>query len=179
MKAKIEKIVSSIVLGQDIDIEEFANSVEGVENPKRFPGVILRIDHPKLAMLIFRTGKIICSGARSRDDIEIAVQKLLKKFREANVVIKTKPKIEIQNIVASSNLNFKVNLDALAMECENTEYEPEQFPGLIFRLDDPKTVMLVFRSGKIIVTGAKTPGEADVAADMTRNIIKKTKAVIS
>jgi transcription initiation factor TFIID TATA-box-binding protein len=178
MKAKIENIVSSIVLGQDIDLEGFANSVEGVENPKRFPGVIFRLDRPKLAMLIFRTGKVICSGARSKDDIEIALQRLLKKLREADIEIKAKPKIEIQNIVASSSLNFRVNLDVLAMECENTEYEPEQFPGLIFRLNEPKTVMLVFRSGKIIVTGAKTPREADMAAELTRDIIKKTSAVI-
>jgi len=178
MKAKIENIVSSILLGQDINLEEFANSVEGIENPKRFPGVIFRVSQPKLAMLIFRTGKVICSGARSRDEIEIAVQKLLKKFRKANIEIKAKPKIEIQNIVASSSLNFRVNLDVLAIECENTEYEPEQFPGLIFRLDEPKTVMLVFRSGKIIVTGAKTPRDADIAAETTRNIIKKTNAVI-
>ncbi len=178
MKAKIENIVSSIVLGQDIDIVGLANSVAEIENPKRFPGVIFRLSQPKLAMLIFRTGKIICSGARSRDDIEIALQKLLTKFREAGIEIKAKPKIEIQNIVASSNLNFRVNLDALAIECDNTEYEPEQFPGLILRLDEPKTVMLVFRSGKIIVTGAKTQGDADRAAELTREIIKKTNATI-
>ncbi len=178
MKAKIENIVSSIVLGQDIDLAHFASSVEGIENPKRFPGVIFRITQPKLAMLIFRTGKVICSGARSRGDIDAAVQKLLKKFREADIIIKAEPTIEIQNIVASSNLHFKVNLDILAMECDNTEYEPEQFPGLIFRLKEPKTVMLVFRSGKIIVTGAKTPRAATMAAETTRSLIKKTSAVI-
>jgi transcription initiation factor TFIID TATA-box-binding protein len=178
MKAKIENIVSSIVLGQNIDLEKLASSVDGIENPKRFPGVIFRIDSPKLAMLIFRTGKVICSGARSREDIDVAVQKLLKKFREAGIKIKAEPQIEIQNIVASSSLNFRVNLDILATECDNTEYEPEQFPGLIFRLDEPKTVMLVFRSGKIIVTGAKTPKAADLAAETTRTIIKKTTAVI-
>ena len=178
MKAKIENIVSSIVLGQDIDLEEFASSVEGIDNPRRFPGVIFRMTQPKLAMLIFRTGKVICSGARSKEEIDIAVQKLLKKFREANIIIKATPKIEIQNIVASSNLNFRVNLDVLAIECDNTEYEPEQFPGLIFRLDDPKTVMLVFRSGRIIVTGAKTPRDADMAAETTKKIIKKTSAIM-
>jgi len=102
----------------------------------------------------------------------------LKKFRKAGIIMAAKPKIEIQNIVASSNLNFRVNLDVLAIECENTEYEPEQFPGLIFRLDEPKTVMLIFRSGKIIVTGAKTQRDADIAAEKTKDIIKKTNAVI-
>lgn len=178
MRVKIENIVSSITLGRDIDLEEFANSVDGIDNPERFPGVIFRLQKPKLAMLIFRTGKVICSGARSRDEINIAVNELLNKFREAGITISRTPDIEIQNIVASSSLDFRVNLDTLAIECENTEYEPEQFPGLIFRLDKPRTVMLVFRSGKIIVTGAKTPQDANMAAEITRDIIRKTSAVI-
>ncbi len=179
MKAKIENIVSSIILGQDIDLKYFAKAVSGISKPPRFPGVIYRIEKPKLAMLIFRTGKVICSGARSRNEINEAVEKLLKKFKEGKIKIKAKPKIEIQNIVASSSLNFRVNLDVLAMECENTEYEPEQFPGLIFRLDEPKTVMLIFRSGKMIITGAKTPKDADLAAERTRGIVKGFDAAIA
>lgn len=182
MKAKIENIVSSITLGQDIDLKHFAKSVNGISKPPRFPGVIYRIDKPRLAMLIFRTGKVICSGARSRNEINKAVEQLLKKFKEAKkpkIRIKAKPKIEVQNIVASSSLNFRVNLDVLAMECENTEYEPEQFPGLIFRLDEPKTVMLIFRSGKMIITGAKTKKDADLAAERTRKIVKSYNATIA
>ncbi len=178
MKAKVENIVSSITLGTDIDLEKLARSVKDIDNPNRFPGVIYRVSDPKLAMLIFRTGKVICSGARSRSEINRAVEKLLKKFREGGVKITEKPKIEIQNIVASAILNFKVNLDLLAIECENTEYEPEQFPGLIFRLDEPKTVMLVFKSGKMIITGAKTPKQASIAAEKTRDVIKDVNAII-
>jgi transcription initiation factor TFIID TATA-box-binding protein len=178
MKTKVENIVSSITLGRDIDLKMLASSVQGIDNPKRFPGLIYRIDSPKLSMLIFRTGKVICSGARSRSDIDAAVIKLIAKLKEAKVIIKDKPKVEIQNIVASSSLDFKVNLDQLAMECENTEYEPEQFPGLIFRLDEPKTVMLVFKSGKLIITGAKTPAQAKLAAERTKEIIEEINAKI-
>lgn len=178
MKAKVENIVSSITLGVGMDLEKLARSVTDIDNPKRFPGVIYRTKDPKLAMLIFRTGKVICSGARSRSEINRAVEKLLKKFKEGGVKIKEKPKIEIQNIVASAILNFKVNLDLLAIECENTEYEPEQFPGLIFRLDDPKTVMLIFKSGKMIITGAKTPKQASIAAEKTRDAIRDVNAII-
>ena len=116
--------------------------------------------------------------APSHEDIAAAVANLLKKFKEGDIKITGKPKIEIQNIVASAKMNFKVNLDQLALECENTEYEPEQFPGLVFRLDEPKTVMLVFRSGKLIITGAKTPQQANRAAEKTKNIIKEIGAVI-
>ncbi len=178
IRAKVENIVSSITIDRHIDLEKFASSVKGIENPSRFPGVIYRVKEPKLAMLIFRTGKVICSGARSRKDIEAAVDKLIKKLKEGRIRVKSKPIVEIQNIVASATLGFKVNLDALAIECYNTEYEPEQFPGLVFRLDEPKTVMLIFRSGKIIITGAKTPGDANLAAERTRDMIKSYNAVI-
>ena len=178
MNAKVENIVSSVTLGVDIDLIKLAESVEGIDNPKRFPGVIYRMTDPKLAMLIFRTGKVICSGARSRSEIDRAVEKLLDKFKEANIEITEEPEIEIQNIVASSSLDFKVNLDTLAIECENTEYEPEQFPGLIFRLPDPKTVMLIFKSGKMIITGAKTPKQANIAAERTRDAVLAVDAII-
>lgn len=91
--------------------------------------------------------------------------------------LKGKPKVEIQNIVASSDLELKVNLDLLATECMNTEYEPEQFPGLVFRLDEPKTVMLIFRSGKIIITGAKNTASIQKAAEKTKKMVLSYKAV--
>jgi transcription initiation factor TFIID TATA-box-binding protein len=179
MKANVENMVSAITVNTKIDLKKFVKKVKGMEyNPERFPGVVYRIRDPKLAMLIFSSGKIICTGARSEDDIKKAVESLMKKFKEGGITIKGKPKIEIQNIVASAKMNFRVNLDLLAMECENTEYEPEQFPGLVFRLDEPKTVMLVFRSGKMIITGAKTAKDADKAAEETKNIIKDIGAVI-
>ena len=179
MKANVENMVSAITVNQKIDLKKFVKKVKGMEyNPERFPGVVYRIREPKLAMLIFSSGKIICTGARSEEDIKKAVENLLKKFKEGDIKIEGKPKIEIQNIVASAKMNFRVNLDLLAMECENTEYEPEQFPGLVFRLASPKTVMLVFRSGKMIITGAKTSKDADKAAEATKNIIKDIGAVI-
>jgi transcription initiation factor TFIID TATA-box-binding protein len=178
MKVKVENIVSSITLGINIDIEKLANTVSGIDNPKRFPGIIYRITEPKLSMLIFRTGKVICSGARSKADIEKAVEQLLSKLKEGKIKVTQKPKVEIQNIVASASLDFHVNLDQLAMECENTEYEPEQFPGLIFRLAEPKTVMLIFKSGRMIVTGAKTVQQANTAAEETRKIVKDINAIL-
>jgi transcription initiation factor TFIID TATA-box-binding protein len=178
MKVKVENIVSSITLGINIDIEKLSTTVSGIDNPKRFPGVIYRLTDPKLSMLIFRTGKVICSGARSKADIDRAVEQLLAKLKEGKIKVTEKPKVQIQNIVASASLNFRVNLDQLAMDCEDTEYEPEQFPGLIFRLAEPKTVMLIFKSGKMIVTGAKTVAQANTAAEMTREMLKEINATI-
>jgi transcription initiation factor TFIID TATA-box-binding protein len=178
MKVKVENIVSSITLGINIDLEKLTKTVSGIDNPKRFPGVIYRLTDPKLSMLIFRTGKVICSGARSKADIERAVEQLLAKLKEGKITVKDKPIVQIQNIVASASLNFRVNLDQLAMDCEDTEYEPEQFPGLIFRLAEPKTVMLIFKSGKMIVTGAKTVQQANAAAKKTREMLQEINAAI-
>lgn len=179
IKAKVENMVSGITLGQDINLEQLTSKAKGLEyNPKKFPGVVYRVREPKLAMLIFTSGKVICTGARSKKEIDAAVEALIKKLKEGGITIKRKPKVEVQNIVASAKLDLKVNLDMLAMEVINTEYEPEQFPGLVFRLEEPKTVMLIFRSGKIIITGAKKPEQADVAAEKTKEMIKEVGAII-
>lgn len=179
IKAKVENMVSGITLDQEIDLEKLTTKAKGLEyNPKKFPGVVYRVREPKLAMLIFASGKVICTGARSKKDINAAVEALVKKLKEGGIKVKKEPQVEVQNIVASAKLDLQVNLDMLAMECINTEYEPEQFPGLVFRLDEPKTVMLIFRSGKIIITGAKKPGEADIAAEKTKEMVMEVGAII-
>ena len=180
---KIENMVSAITLDIKIDLPKFVGKVKGIEyNANRFPGAIFRVREPKLAMLIFSSGKVICTGARSKKDIKAAVEHLVDKLKEGGIKLDRKPTfrkgVDVQNIVASSDVGFKVNLDQLAMECWNTEYEPEQFPGLVYRLDEPKTVMLIFRSGRMIITGAKDPKNIKVAAEKTRQMIQSYNAII-
>jgi transcription initiation factor TFIID TATA-box-binding protein len=179
VSVKVENMVSAITLDTRIDLKRFVSKVKGVEyNPENFPGVVFRIHEPKVAMLIFSSGKVICTGARSPRDIEAAVKQLLKKLQEGGVKVKKEPVVEVQNIVASSSVGVEVNLDQLAIECFNTEYEPEQFPGLVYRLDDPKTVMLIFRSGKMIITGAKNTRDIHRAAERTREMVHEYNAII-
>lgn len=179
IQVKIENMVSAITLDTKIDLKKFVKKVSGIEyNPENFPGAVFRIKEPKLAMLLFSSGKVICTGARSNKDIEIAVEQLKKKLKEGGITIRGKPQVEVQNIVSSSSVDFKVNLDKLAIECMNTEYEPEQFPGLVYRLEDPKTVMLVFRSGKMIITGAKNTKDIKIAAEKTKEMIQSYDSII-
>jgi len=161
-----------------LDLEKLSQSDVDIENPVRFPGVIYKVKDPKVAMLIFRTGKIICSGARSRENIDVAVKNLMEKLNNAGMPVKNFPAIKVENIVASFKLPYRINLEVLAFESEDTEYEPEQFPGLVLRLKEPKTVMLIFKSGKIIITGAKTPQEADIAAQKTTDLIEELDGII-
>lgn len=178
-EVKVENIVSAITLDVKIDLKKFVGKVAGLEyNPENFPGAVYRLHNPKVAMLIFSSGKVICTGAKSTEDTDAAVEQLLKKLQEGGVRAQGKPKVEVQNMVASSSMDVKVNLDQLAIECYNTEYEPEQFPGLVFRLDEPKTVMLVFSSGKMIITGAKKVKDIKEAARMTEEAVHQYNAII-
>ena len=78
----------------------------------------------------------------------------------------------IENIVASANLNADIDLYALARELDNVEYEPEQFPGAILKLKDPKTSLLVFKNGKMICTGAKSEKEVRRAIENAVKLIR-------
>ena len=133
-------------------------------DPQQFPGLVYRLDKPKTATLIFNTGKMVCTGGKSAKESKRAVRKIIKQLSEVGIEITGKPIITVQNIVASGNLGFPINLEKAAMTLENSMYEPEQFPGLIHRMKEPKTVLLLFGSGKIVITGAKFEDQVPLAA---------------
>jgi transcription initiation factor TFIID TATA-box-binding protein len=155
-------------LGTELDLPTLAISMEGAEyEPDRFPGLIYRMKEPKTATLLFHSGKVVCTGAKSLEQIKTAIQKVTKQLANAGIRISNEPKIEVQNIVASSDLGQSINLNAIAITLglERVEYEPEQFPGLVYRLDVPKVVLLLFGSGKLVCTGARTPQDVEDAVD--------------
>ncbi len=163
---RIENVVASVTLNQSIDLDTIAQNVPGVEyNPEQFPGLVYRLSKPRTATLIFSSGKMVCTGAKSEKEVHTAVKKLIKNLKSRGIVIIGQPEIQIQNIVASANLNAEVNLEKAALLLENVMYEPEQFPGLIHRMDDPKVVLLIFSSGKMVCTGAKREEEVHRAVN--------------
>jgi len=187
---RIENIVASVKLDlSDINTDFVENNKlklgyiaekggSGISYDKsNFPGLVYRIKEPKVAMLIFSSGSVICTGARKEEDVYVASTILEKKLREIGVLLNKKPTVVIQNIVASTMFEHCINLDVLS-ELPDTEYEPEQFPGLMYRLSEPKTVMLIFRSGRIVVTGAKSTQEAILAAKKTKALIVEKNAII-
>lgn len=164
-KTKIENVVASVVLNQRLDLDEIAATMPNVEfDPEQFPGLVYRLKKPKTATLIFNSGKMVCTGAKSEKEAKRAVHKIVKNIKEAGITITGKPEIIVQNIVASASLGAELNLELAAMKLENTLYEPEQFPGLIYRMRDPKVVILLFGSGKLVITGAKFEPQIDEAA---------------
>lgn len=157
MEVKIENVVASCTLDANMPLDKIASSLENTEyEPEQFPGLVYRTMEPKAAALIFGSGKVVCTGTRSVEEAGIAIKKIIKELRSIGVAIDNDPEIEVQNIVASSHLNRTLNLNKIAFELINTEYEPEQFPGLVYRLENPKLAFLLFSSGKIVCTGGRT-----------------------
>jgi transcription initiation factor TFIID TATA-box-binding protein len=156
---KIENIVASGVIADSIDLVALSEKVKGCElNTKRFPGAVYRINDPKIACLIFSTGKIVLTGIRNKKALTDGLAVVMKSAKEAGVDTHKVPKVAITNMVCSYDIGTRINLNKVVvmLNVENIEYEPEQFPGLVYRIKDPKIVALLFSSGKIILTGGKT-----------------------
>lgn len=152
----IENVVASVTLFQKLDLQDLQKTFPEVEyKPSQFPGLVFRLRKPKTATLIFSSGKMVCTGAKSERESIKAVRTVVKMIKKEGFLIKSEPQIEIQNIVASVDLHGKIDLEAAAEQLDNVMYEPEQFPGLIYRMKEPKVVILMFASGKLVCTGAK------------------------
>ncbi|MEE9591991.1 MAG: TATA-box-binding protein [Thermoplasmata archaeon] len=167
-KIKIENVVASTSLGGELDLQAIALALGGAEyEPEQFPGLIYRLKNPKTATLLFRSGKVVCTGAKSLADVGTAIRTVAGQIKDSGIDINTDPDIEVQNIVASSDLEQEINLNAIAISLglERVEYEPEQFPGLVYRLDEPKVVVLLFGSGKLVCTGARQPSDVKRAVE--------------
>ncbi len=156
----IENVVASATLNQRIDLNSIVRLFPGVEyRPEQFPGLVYRLKKPKTATLIFSSGKMVCTGAKSERQARKAVTKVVDELKRNGIVILAKPQIQVQNIVASAGLGGHIDLEKTTYSLKRTMYEPEQFPGLIYRMDDPKVVILIFASGKLVCTGAKKEAE--------------------
>ena len=154
---KIQNIVASTYLGHDIPLVKLAETLPNTEyNPEQFPGLVMRIRDPKTSALIFSSGKVVCTGAKSMTKVKEAVQAIIKNVEKIKIKVTIKPKIQVQNMVASGSIGMDLNLNELAMKLENTEYEPEQFPGLVYKLSGTRATFLLFSNGKIVCTGTRS-----------------------
>ena len=152
----IQNVVATATLNQKVDLNAVVKSYPGVEyRPEQFPGLVFRLKRPKTATLIFSSGKMVCTGAKSGKESRSAIMKVVKELKKDGIIIVSNPDLKVVNIVASASLGGKVDLEKAVSTLRKAMYEPEQFPGLICRMDEPKVVMLVFASGSLVCTGAK------------------------
>src|SRR3989344_8641970 len=174
---KIQNIVISSDLEKDIPLIKLAETLPNTEyNPEQFPGLVMRIKEPKTSALIFSSGKIVCTGAKSMKKVKEAIDCIIKNVEKIKIKVTHNPKCIVQNMVASGSIGIDLNLNALAVELENTEYEPEQFPGLVYKLPNTRATFLLFSNGKIVCTGTRSEEKLREALNKlikTLNALKK------
>ncbi len=173
---KVQNIVATTSLGKPVPLTKLARTQNNTEYyPEQFPGLVLRVKNPKSAVLVFSSGNLVCTGTKSISQVKQVINSVIKQLRKINVNITEKPRINVQNIVASGSINMSLNLNFLALELENTEYEPEQFPGLVYKLIEPTATFLLFSNGKLVCTGTKNRQQLE---ESMRQLIKNTKEVV-
>jgi transcription initiation factor TFIID TATA-box-binding protein len=132
---------------------------------------------PKAAALIFGSGKVVCTGANSPVNAKIAIDKVIKGLHEIGVKAPKKVRMRIENIVARAKINENLNLNQIAFSLKNVEYEPEQFPGLVYRMKDPKVAFLLFGSGKVVCTGARKIKDVKIAVEKLEKKLRKAGVI--
>ena len=174
---KIQNIVATTSLEKPVPLTKLARTQPNTEyNPETFPGLVLRIKEPKSAVLVFSSGNLVCTGTKSVAQVRLVIQAVIKQLRKINVNVTVKPVITVQNIVASGTIDLKLNLNFLALEMENTEYEPEQFPGLVYKLIEPNATFLLFSNGKLVCTGTKNKQQLEFSmAELLKNVKRALK----
>ena len=174
---KIVNIVVSTGLEKEIPLEKMAATLPNTEyNPEQFPGLVLRIKEPKTSALIFSSGKVVCTGARTLEEVDRSIQSIIKSLKKLNIHVTIVPKITVQNIVASGSIGMDLNLNVLGVKLPYTEYEPEQFPGLVHKLKGTNATFLLFSNGKIVCTGTKTELAVHEATD---KLIENLKVILA
>uniref|UniRef100_A0A8C5MDJ6 TATA-box binding protein n=1 Tax=Leptobrachium leishanense TaxID=445787 RepID=A0A8C5MDJ6_9ANUR len=152
---QLQNIVSTVNLGCKLDLKTIALRARNAEyNPKRFAAVIMRIREPRTTALIFSSGKMVCTGAKSEEQSRLAARKYARVVQKLGFPAKFLD-FKIQNMVGSCDVKFPIRLEGLVLTHQQfSSYEPELFPGLIYRMIKPRIVLLIFVSGKVVLTGA-------------------------
>jgi len=170
----IQNIVASATLNQRVSLKTIVEKFPQAEySPKVFPGLVFRLKKPKTATLIFETGKMVCTGAKSEKEAIQAVNKVTRELKAHGIPIASKPVIKIQNIVASAELNGEIDLENVVYKLKKVMYEPEQFPGAVYRMDEPKVVFLIFSAGKLVCVGAKREPDVYEAVGKLQGILEE------
>ena len=222
----VVNVVASTRVAEELDLPDIAIQLNCEYEPEQFPGVVYRVVDPKLAILMFRSGRAVCTGGKNKDNIHTGIERMIGDLRKAGIETweLEDVEIEVQNMVATYALFYPEDYDGTARMDDNhtsvidieggiraatdeekeeedsrirgiregeplaamprrlnlnnltfhlpfdkVEYEPEQFPGLIYRLDYPKVVCLIFGSGKMVITGARHKDEILEAVEIIKD----------
>lgn len=160
---ELQNVVATFNLGVDhLNLRAIALEKPFVEyNPQKFAAATLRIREPRTTALAFASGNMVCTGAKTEVESRYAGRKYVRILQKHGIPVSFS-NFKIQNIVASAEVPHCLKLMEMSRAYgPYVSYEPDLFPGLIFRTTAPKLVFLLFRSGKIVITGAKSRSEID------------------
>ena len=177
---KIENIVAYAQIADGFEIDDLAEMIPDFEyKPEEFKGLTLKLDYPKAAILIHSNGKVFCTGAKSIEDVESSIDRAIDKMKAVKISVKSKPKIEIQNIIASTNIEKELHLSSISkgLIMEHVDYKPEEFPGLLYKIDYLGAIVIVFSSGRIVCTGTKTIDDASKAIELVKEKLSSIGAL--
>ncbi|NQE05127.1 TATA-box-binding protein 2 [ANME-1 cluster archaeon GoMg1] len=166
---KVENVVANARIADELDLNYIESQLEdAVFTKKKFPGLVYRTKDPKSAFLIFRSGKLVCTGSKTEEGVRKVMDKLSADLRGIGIEVVEHPEFKVQNIVASASVGRELNLGAIVvgLELEGMEYEPEVFPGLVYRIAEPKSAILIFSSGRLVITGGKTIEDCEKSVDV-------------
>ncbi|GKZ00622.1 hypothetical protein MPSEU_001014300 [Mayamaea pseudoterrestris] len=178
---RIQNMSSTANLGVPLDLKKIALKCRNTEfNPRRFGAVIMRLREPRATALIFRSGKMVISGSKSTHNATLAAKKFALIVERVGFQPKESIDFMVQNVVATCDLKFAIRLEGLVYaHSAFCSYEPELFPGLIYRLVSPRVVFLIFVSGKIVLTGAKKESELSTALTKLYPVLLEFKKTTS
>lgn len=169
---RLRNVVVSAALGHHLDLDGIAASMDNARyNPRRFPCVVVKVAEPKSTVLAFRSGKVVCVGAPSGELAASSLRMVLSKMRTRGVEVRGDPIPKVQNVVATADLHYRIRIDVASRTLPRTVYEPEMFPGVIHRMVDPRAVVLLFASGKVVCVGARSEEEACRAVRTIRSTL--------
>ena len=174
---RVVNLVVTTDLEHKLHLEKIASTLPNVEyNPEQFPGLIMRIKEPKTSALLFSSGKVVCTGAKNISSAGKSIHHIIDALKKVDVKIIIEPILKVQNLVGAGELGFDINLNGLTMKLRNVEYEPEQFPGLVYKIKEPfRSSFLLFSNGKIVCTGTKSEEEMHACLEQLIADLKKVK----
>ncbi|KAL0244200.1 hypothetical protein GEMRC1_008285 [Eukaryota sp. GEM-RC1] len=175
-EVKIYNVVATVNLKCSLDLKHIASYVRNAEyNPRRFAAAIVRIMEPKATALMFRTGKMVITGASNEEDCHRAARRFCRILQKVKCPVSFSD-FKIENIVGVSKMGYCIDLEALHMRHHKfAQYEPELFPGLVYRLLEPKVCLLIFVTGRIVITGARTRDAIYLALEKMAPVLNEFK----
>jgi len=177
-EVRVVNVVATSSLKQRLDLYTVCEAFPAAQYmPELFPGLVFRMENPKVGVLLFSSGRLVCTGARSASQAKLAVRRVVEELRGKGIVILCKPETRIQNIVASVKLGGEVDVERAVYALGKTIYEPEQFPAAIHRMEDPKVVFLINSNGSLVCLGAKNEKEITRAVDKLMRRLEESGAI--